>query len=326
MTMQTLLYSLILIFLTSILTYTQAQFYPHHDSINYLENFRGQFHFSPKSEWMNDINGLVYQGGKYHMIYQWGEAIRHGGYATSPDLLHWIDEGVALIPQKSFLPPEAVRNVSGDQVYSGSALVVSGNIAKGVTGSTDEAMIAVYTGTAKGTCLAWSNDGGKSWHDYIKNPVANQTEKAYPRDPCVIWHEATSKYVLALYENGTTFYGSTDLIHWDYLSNVKFGFECPDLFQLPVDEDENNKSGYSRMQTVLTWLGNLMVQLLKRIQSRIPLLWMSDRTFMQPKPFQWEICPKVTGGSFRLPGWIIGMEGLEKPSGKGTQLFLLFWD
>ena len=225
--------------LASILTCTNAQYYPHNDSIDYLEDHRGQYHFSPRSEWMNDINGLVFQGGKYHMIYQWGKAIRHGGYATSPDLLHWKDEGVALIPQKSFLPAEAERNVSGDQVYSGSAVVVSGKTAKKITGSARETMVAIYTGTAKGTCLAWSNDGGNTWHDYANNPVANPTDKEYPRDPCVIWHEASSKWVLALYENGTTFYGSEDLVNWDYLSNVKFGFECPDLFQLPVDGNEN---------------------------------------------------------------------------------------
>ncbi|MFC2111713.1 glycoside hydrolase family 32 protein [Bacteroidota bacterium] len=218
-----------------------AQYYPHNDEIDYLEDYRGQYHFSPKSEWMNDINGLVYQDGKYHMIYQWGKAIRHGGYASSTDLMHWKDEGVALIPQKSFLPEEAVRNVSGDQVYSGSAVVVSGEIAKGITGSPEEAIVAIYTGTAEGTCLAWSNDGGKFWHDYSKNPVANQTETDYPRDPCVVWHEASLKYVLALYENGTTFYGSTNLKNWEYLSNIKFGFECPDLFQLPVDGNEDNK-------------------------------------------------------------------------------------
>jgi sucrose-6-phosphate hydrolase SacC (GH32 family) len=50
---------------------------------------------------MNNINGFVYQGGKYHMIYQWGKAIRHGDYATSTDFLHWNDEGVALIAQES---------------------------------------------------------------------------------------------------------------------------------------------------------------------------------------------------------------------------------
>lgn len=218
-----------------------AQYYPHNDNIDYREKYRGQYHFSPKSEWMNDINGLVYQDGKYHMIYQWGDKIRHGGYATSTDLLHWKDEGVALIPQKSFLPADAVRNVSGDQVYSGSAVLVSGETAKKITGSEREAIIAIYTGTASGTCLAWSNNGGKTWHDYENNPVAHPVEKADPRDPCVIWHKPTSKWVLALYENGTTFYGSTDLINWEFLSNIDFGFECPDIFQLPLDGNEFNK-------------------------------------------------------------------------------------
>ena len=220
-----------------------AQYYPHAESIDYREDFRGQYHFSPRSEWMNDINGLVYQGGKYHMIYQWGNKIRHGGYATSPDLLHWKDEGVALIPQNSFLPEEAIRNVSGEHVYSGSAVVVSGKRAKKITGSKEEAIVAIYTGTGEGTCLAWSNDVGKTWHDYKGNPVAHQTgeDKAYPRDPCVIWHEASSRYILLLYEEGTTFYGSDDLIKWEYLSNVEFGYECPDFFQLPLDGEKDNR-------------------------------------------------------------------------------------
>ncbi|MCK5441316.1 MAG: glycoside hydrolase family 32 protein [Maribacter sp.] len=231
----------LVLFLASTFGTVNGQYYPHSDEIDYLEKYRGQFHFSPKSEWMNDINGLVYQGGKYHMIYQWGKKIRHGGYATSQDLLHWKDEGVALIPQKSFLPLEAVRNVSGEQVYSGSAVVVSGKSAQRITGSSKEAIVAIYTGTAEGTCLAWSNDKGKTWHDYANNPVANFTKSADPRDPCVIWHEPTSQWVLALYENGTTFYGSADLINWKFLSNLDFGYECPDIFQLPLDGDANTK-------------------------------------------------------------------------------------
>ena len=216
---------------------TFAQYDPHSRDIDYTEPYRGQDHFSPKSEWMNDINALMYHDGKYHMIYQWGERIRHGGYATSKDLLHWTDEGVALIPQKSFLPKEAKRNVSGAQVYSGSGVVVSGETAKKITGSQKEAMVAVYTGTEVGTCLAWSNDGGKTWHDYKGNPVANETRGADPRDPCVFWHEPTRKWILAIYEHGTTFYGSTDLIDWQKLSNIRFGFECPDVFELPLDGD-----------------------------------------------------------------------------------------
>ena len=87
-------------------SFVQSQYDPHPAGIEYQEDYRNQFHFSPKSEWMNDINALIYADGQYHMLYQWGKAIRHGGYATSPDLLHWEDEGVALIPQESFLPAE----------------------------------------------------------------------------------------------------------------------------------------------------------------------------------------------------------------------------
>ncbi len=217
-----------------------AQYKPELNEINYTENFRGQYHFSPKSGWMNDINGLVYQGGKYHMIYQWGESVRHGGYATSTDLLRWKDEGVALIPQKSFLPSEAIRNVSGEHVFSGSAVVVSGEMSKKITGSTDEALIAVYTGTGVGTCLAWSTDSGKSWHNFKNNPVSNPTKDADPRDPHVFFHKPSSKWIMAIYENGTTFYGSQDLINWTWLSNLKFGYECPDIFELPLDGNKKN--------------------------------------------------------------------------------------
>ena len=228
----------VILFINS-LNFASAQYYPHDDT-DYREDYRGQYHFSPKSEWMNDINGLVYQGGKYHMIYQWGKKIRHGGYATSPDLLHWEDRGVALIPQKSFLPAGAERNVSGEQVFSGSAVVVSGETAEKITGSEKEAIVAIYTGTRVGTCLAWSNDYGVSWQDFRGNPVGNPTDGYDPRDPCVFWHEASAKWVMAIYEKGTTFYGSKDLIDWEYLSNIDFGYECPDIFQLPLDGDENH--------------------------------------------------------------------------------------
>ncbi|MDD3944710.1 MAG: glycoside hydrolase family 32 protein [Bacteroidales bacterium] len=214
-----------------------AQYYPH---VEYSEPFRGQYHFSPKTGWMNDINGLVYQGGKYHMIYQWGHRIRHGGYATSTDLVHWKDEGVALIPKRSDLPRQAIRNVSGDQVFSGSAVVVSGETSKKITGTEQEAIVAIYTGTRLGTCLAWSIDSGSTWHDYQNNPVANPTDGVYPRDPCVFYHKPSSKWVMALYENGTTFYSSEDLIKWTYLSNINFGYECPDIFELPLDGNEKN--------------------------------------------------------------------------------------
>lgn len=213
---------------------------PHPDDASYDGPYRPQFHFSPKSEWMNDVNALIYQDGVYHMIYQWGKAIRHGGYTTSRDLIHWKDEGVALIPQKTFLPEDAPRNVSGEQVYSGSGVPVEGETARKITGSGKPAIIAIYTGTGTGTCLAWSNDNGATWNDYPGNPVANSTEGAYPRDPCVFWYPEEEKWVMALYEDGTTFYESNDFIAWEKLSNFDFGYECPDVFQLPLDGNSDN--------------------------------------------------------------------------------------
>ena len=70
--------------------------------------------------------------------------------------------------------------------------------------------------------------------------MANPTDSADPRDPAVFWHEPTSKWILALYENGTTFYTSSDLIEWKFSSNIRFGFECPDMFEMPVDGDKSN--------------------------------------------------------------------------------------
>ena len=60
----------------------------------YNEPHRLQMHFSPKSKWMNDPNGMLYSNGVYHLFYQhypdsniWGPM--HWGHATSKDLAHW---------------------------------------------------------------------------------------------------------------------------------------------------------------------------------------------------------------------------------------------
>ena len=210
----------------------------HYHATDYQESYRPQFHFSPRNGWMNDINALWYVDGIYHMTYQWGTNKRDAGYTSSTDLLHWNDHGLALIGRSSHARDAgAKQNVSGNQIYSGSGIVVSGPVAAKITGSPKPALITFYTGTKVGTCIAWSNDHGQTWHNYEKNPVAHSTTGDTPRDPCVIWHEATKKWVLAIYEKGTTFYGSKDLITWKRLSNLRFGFECPDLVELPLDGD-----------------------------------------------------------------------------------------
>src|SRR5580698_11677140 len=64
---------------------------------------RPQYHLLPARIWMNDPNGPIYWRGKYHMFFQynphaavWGDM--HWNHATSPDLIHWKHQPLALSP------------------------------------------------------------------------------------------------------------------------------------------------------------------------------------------------------------------------------------
>lgn len=206
-------------------------------STKYEEPYRGQFHFSSMGGWMNDVNGVWYdqETGLYHLTYQhypyglnWDSM--HWGHATSKDLLHWTQQPVALIPN---------GNVPGD-CFSGSAVVDVNNTSGFKTGTSD-VVVAIYTATQKGTCLAYSNNNGQTWQNYDGNPVNVGTPDTEFRDPHVFWYKPTKEWILVQYENGSTFYSSPDLKQWTKLSNIKFGYECPDFYQLPVDGDLNNQ-------------------------------------------------------------------------------------
>ena len=70
------------------------------------------------------------------------------------------------------------------------------------------------------------------------------------RDPKVFWHEPAHRWTMVVAlpkEQKVRFFGSTDLKHWNALSDfgpagaTKGDWECPDLFPLPLDGGRGTK-------------------------------------------------------------------------------------
>lgn len=207
---------------------------------SYREPFRPQFHFTPERNWMNDPNGMVFHDGKYHLFYQYnprGDKWGHmsWAHAVSRDLVRWEHLPLAL--------PE-----DGDiMAFSGSAVVDTKNTA----GFGQDALVAIYTGhnekaKRQDQRLAYSTDGGRTWTQYSGNPVLDIGDADF-RDPKVFWHEPAGAWIMAVAmstEKKIRFYNSPDLKQWTQTG--EFGpagatgglWECPDLFELPVDGGE----------------------------------------------------------------------------------------
>ena len=82
----------------------------------YRERYRPQFHFSPRQNWTNDPNGLVWFDGEYHLFYQYnpfGDTWGHmsWGHAVSRDLVRWEELPVALAEE------------NGIMIFTGSTVV-----------------------------------------------------------------------------------------------------------------------------------------------------------------------------------------------------------
>jgi fructan beta-fructosidase len=205
----------------------QSDTFAGQDSL-YHETNRPQFHFTSRRGWNNDPNGLVYHNGEYHLFYQhnpyetqWENM--HWGHAISKDLLHWTELNDALYPDTL------------GTMFSGSAVIDKGNTA----GWGKDALVVFYTAAGKKMTqnVAYSTDNGRTLIKFQANPILGAD-----RDPKVFWYEPARTWVMALYDdNFIAIYNSSDLKNWEYKSRTKGFFECPELFELAVDGNENNK-------------------------------------------------------------------------------------
>lgn len=202
--------------------------------------YRPRYHFTPKRNWINDPNGLIYLQGEYHLFYQYNPAgpdhdNLSWGHAVSLDLVHWEELSLAL------------PYTDGVMAFSGSA-VVDWRDTSGFAEGSGPPLVAIFTGhhtprERQDQRLAYSNDQGRTWTLYAGNPVLDRGLRDF-RDPKVFWHAPSQKWVMVLVLSDlhkVQFYGSKDLKTWHHLSD--FGpagstggvWEVPELLELPVE-------------------------------------------------------------------------------------------
>lgn len=205
------------------------------------EKFRPAYHHTPLYGWMNDPNGMFYKDGEWHLCYQWnpyGSKWQNlsWGHSVSRDLIHWEHR------------PDAVIEPDGlGMIFSGSSAVDR----SGSAGFGKDAVVAMYTSAAASQIqsLAWSDDNGETFTKYDGNPVLTLDSEA--RDPNMFWDAERNVWILVLahaLDHEMLIFSSPDMKDWTLESSFGRGlgaqdgvWECPDLFELPVNGESGKK-------------------------------------------------------------------------------------
>lgn len=201
----------------------------------YTEQYRPQFHFSPKSGWIGDPDGTIRFNDLYHLFW-WGHAV-------SEDLVYWTEYPWPMLGGSSIF-----------DYYTGSVVVDTANTA-GFGQVGDTVAVAIYTMHNKSTNIETQGisvskePNFKYFNFYNNNPVIPSTSTDF-RDPSVFWDSQLNRWAMAITRPGEhriEIYSSPDLKTWTKQSSFgplgarAGGWEVPDLFQLPLDGNPNNK-------------------------------------------------------------------------------------
>lgn len=182
------------------------------DSLYVGDYLRPRYHAMPNADWTNEPYGLTYYKGKYHIFFQKNPNgpylyFMHWGHLSSPDLVNWTEDKIALAPSPGF---------DSFGIWSGST----------VKDSTGRPTI-YYTGVngvKAGIGMATSKEDSLiHWTKYYGNPLIPSPPAGYAsmdfRDPFV-WKSGKTYYMIVgsgLQNNGGGIlftYKSTDMTHW----------------------------------------------------------------------------------------------------------------
>lgn len=204
------------------------------------EKYRPAFHHTPLYGWMNDPNGMVYKNGVWHLYYQanpYGSKWQNmtWGHSSSTDLVNWEHHPLAIEPDGL------------GAIFSGSSVLDPRNTA----GFGPDAIVSLFTSAAESQIqsLAHSDDGGMTFVKYPGNPVITLDSEA--RDPNMFWYGPAGEWILLLahaLDREMLIFASPDLKNWTLRSAFGKGlgaqegvWECPDMFELPVDGTDRKK-------------------------------------------------------------------------------------
>ena len=135
------------------------------------------------------------------------------------------------------LPIAIYNKRRGDWAFSGGAVVDENNTAGWQTG--DEKVIVASVDEHRARRVHRVQQ--RSWTN-VHGVRGQSCRKAPGRDPKIIWYEPGEHWVMAVYsehekKRTIAFHTSKDLKKWTFASRIDGYYECPELFELPVDGD-----------------------------------------------------------------------------------------
>lgn len=150
--------------------------------------WRQAYHVQPVTGLSSDPNGFAFHKGVWHLFYQWCpwgavHGLKYWYHVTSPDLVHWKNEGIGLAPDTYY---------DNRGTHSGSAI------------SDGEELYFFYTGNHRDedwtrtpyTCAARLGADGKpvKRQKPLFGPREDYAE--HQRDPKIVWNEEKKRYYI----------------------------------------------------------------------------------------------------------------------------------
>lgn len=227
------------------------------------DHLRPQYHAMPVTSWTNEPYGLTYYNGKYHLFFQknpnglWLHFM-HWGHLSSPDLVHWQEEKIALAPSPGF---------DDFGIWSGTTIKDHNGVP-----------MIFYTGVDLGRAgigVAFPKDEDLvEWEKYSNNPIIPQAPGGFLdfRDPYV-WEDNGTYYMIVgtglPNEGGGVLptYKSTDLINWSRITNLYGSKEVSEsgfFWEMPLFYPLNDQGEYilavtplypGKPANVIYWIG-----------------------------------------------------------------------